>query len=374
MAMRSMSETPFLGRNASTNSGESYYNVSVIKARAFSEYPEPTNRKVSRSKSVFVRTFGALKTGSLRGSIFTLILTALGPGKFHLEQLLGAALMKENGLILGLLGIFLGCFVAQFTLKIVAKAADEFKLYDYQAIVESLTSHRAAFILEISIIVYEIGVLIGLQVILGELMPSIWDAFGIRVSSQISSRVSIVVLNLGVMTPLSLLRKLTTLQYISLFAIVGIVYVTVLSVIEYPFFYEENKFGGIEYAYFSGNFLSSIPICILMYFGHSNICSVQGELAETSLKRIEKVIFRFSMAMLGIVLCLSFFSYMSTLNDTDDICILRSPASGLGEDWPMIIGRLFMSFSVIAAVPVNVKPIRIAILNMTAKGPPKNWV
>mmetsp|Transcript_21978 Transcript_21978/g.40116 ORF Transcript_21978/g.40116 Transcript_21978/m.40116 type:complete len:369 (+) Transcript_21978:283-1389(+) len=368
MAYRSMSEIPSTARHASVNSGESI-NVSVIKARAFSEYPEPTNRKVSRAKSVFVRTFGALKTGSLRGSIFTLILTALGP-----EQLLGAALLKINGLFLGLFGIFFGCFVAQYTLQIIAKAADEYRLYDYQALVEMLTSHKAALLLEISIILYEIGVLIGLQVILGELMPSIWSAFQIHVSKDISSKVSVVVLNFALMTPLSLLKKLTTLQYVSLFAIVGIVYVTVLSLIEYPFFYEENKFDGINYAHFSGNFLSSIPICILMYFGHSNICSVQGELAETSLKRITKVITRFVLSMLGIVFVLSFFSYMSTLNDTDDICILRHPADSLKGDWPMIIGRLFMSFSVIAAVPINVKPIRIAILNMFFRENPKPYV
>jgi amino acid permease len=260
------------------------------------------------------------------------------------------------------------------TLKIIAKAADEFKLYDYQAIVEALTSHKVALVLEISIILYEIGVLIGLQVILGDMMPSVWSAFGVHVSSQISSKVSVVVLNLAVMTPLSLIRKLTTIQYVSLFAIVGIVYVTVLSLVEYPFFYEENKFDGIEYAYFSNNYLSSIPICILMYFGHSNVCFVQGELAETSLKRMEKVIFRFILSILVVVLMLSFFSYMSTLKDTDDICLLREPTSSLGEDWPMIIGRIFMSFSVIAAVPVNVKPIRIAILNITMKEPPKLWV
>lgn len=374
MAYRSMSEVPYIGTDSSENTAEEFMVVSVIKPRSYSEYPEPTTRKVSRSKSVFVRTFKALKTGSLRGSIFTLILTALGPGTDYTEQLLGAALMKYNGLFLGLFGIIFGCFVAQHTLKIIAKAADTYKLYDYQGIVETLISHRAAFILEVSIILYEIGVLIGLQVILGELMPSIWDAFGLHVPHEISSKVSVVVLNFSLMTPLSLLRKLTTLQYVSLIAILGIAYVTLLSLIEYPFFYEENHFNGIEYAHFSGNFLSSIPVCILMYFGHSNICSVQGELAETSRKRIEKVIFRFAMSMFGIVLVLSFFSYMSTLDDTDDICILRDPVNSLGDDWPMVFGRLFMSFSLIAAVPINAKPIRVAILNMTTKSPPRNWV
>jgi amino acid permease len=264
--------------------------------------------------------------------------------------------------------------VSQLTLKIIAKAADSFKLYDYQALVETLTSHKVALVLEISIILYEIGVLIGLQVILGEMMPSIWSAFGVHVSSQISSKVSIVVLNFAVMTPLSLIRRLTTIQYVSLFAIVGIVYVTVLSFVEYPFFFEENKFDGIEYAHFSNSYLSSIPICILMFFGHSNVCFVQGELAETNLRRIDKVISRFVLSVLVVVLVLSFFSYMSTLSDTEDICLLREPPSSLGEDWAMIIGRIFMSFSVIAAVPVNVKPIRIAILNISMKEPPKLWV
>lgn len=65
-------------------------------------------------------------------------------------------------------------------------------------------------------------------------------------------------------------------------------------------------------------------------------------------------------------MALGLFGYLSTLDNTPDLIIMRSQPSYIQNDFLMVIGRIFMVITLIFAIPVNIMPCRSAII--------KNWL
>jgi sodium-coupled neutral amino acid transporter 10 len=328
----------------------------IVNAQDVTLLTEGRKRSLSAEKATLARTFSKMRTGSLRGSIFTLCLTAVGP-----EYLFSAAMLGYNGLSLGLLVIGLSGFVSRMSLNILVRTVAKTQIYEYSKLVEHYYSKAWATLLEVFVITYELGMLIGLQVVLSDILPVLLGAFGVTARPVVSGRVSIVLLNLLVMTPLSMCRSLSSLQYISLSGILGICYVTLVTCAEFPFFYEEHGFEGLNLLDINGEFLVSVPICLSMYFSHTNICTVQGELENSSKTRMYKVTFRMTVFLVFINLLLGLFGYLSTLDSTGDISITRKSPESLGKDWANLLGIGFMVVTFVSAVPVNMHPIRSAM-------------
>mmetsp|Transcript_34317 Transcript_34317/g.60078 ORF Transcript_34317/g.60078 Transcript_34317/m.60078 type:complete len:438 (-) Transcript_34317:712-2025(-) len=320
---------------------------------------EDKQREMSKKGSFLTRSFSKMQTGSLRGSVFTLCLTAIGP-----EYLFSCAILKFNGLIIGLALVMLLAFVSRYSLNILVRASDEHKIYNYPHLVEHLLGSRHSNFLECAIILYEVGMLIGLQVMLGDIMPLVIESFGANIDRHFSGAMSMIFFNLAVMTPLGMFRDLTSLQYVSFSGIIGISYITLVTFAEFPFFVHDHGLTGIHFARLSGEFLVSVPLCLLLYFGHTNVCTVAGELAETSQKRMYKVTLRTMLTLQTINFFISLFGYMSALEDTPDVWVIRDSVPILGSDWPMILGRMFICITLITAIPINLNPIRSTLTNL----------
>jgi Transmembrane amino acid transporter protein. len=68
--------------------------------------------------------------------------------------------------------------------------------------------------------------------------------------------------------------------------------------------------------------------------------------------------------MLGVYfpyLALGLFGYLSTLDDTPTLIIMRNRPSRIKNDFLMVIGRILMAITLVIAVPVNIPPCRAAI-------------
>lgn len=68
------------------------------------------------SRSCVQRTFSKMNPGSLRGCIFTLMATAFGSGMLSIPWGIG-----QNGLVVGILMLFVASFVAYITLDFLSK-------------------------------------------------------------------------------------------------------------------------------------------------------------------------------------------------------------------------------------------------------------
>ena len=125
------------------------------------------------------RTFGKLYPGSLRGSIFTLLSTAIGTGCLTLPLVL-----KNMGIILGLLMLAFTTILAYVGLINIAAAGAKYDTYHYPDLVTKTLGPKIGFVIDCLLIFYLYTTIIAYQVILGDFVPGICNSLGITVDSK----------------------------------------------------------------------------------------------------------------------------------------------------------------------------------------------
>ena len=83
--------------------------------------------------------------------------------------------------------------------------------------------------------------------------------------------------------------------------------------------------------------------------------------------RIKKVAFRAMIGILVPYIFLGVFGYLSTLDDTPVLFIMREAPDSISNDWMMVISRVLMSVTLIFAIPINLPPCRNAIVRTIFK-------
>jgi amino acid permease len=318
------------------------------------------------------RTFSPMVAGSMRGSIFTLGLSAIGAGKFHSECLFIPILFMEAGFILGAF-ILLSCgLVSLYSLNILVEASDQHNIYYMPQLIEHLLGRTPALICESLIILYEFGIIIGLQVVVGELTPVIVDEMGLSHSHTVVRIITMIVFNWTVMLPLSLYKKLGSLIWVSFFGFAGLCYVGICILVEFPFFISSHGFEGVVYFKMDWAVLSVVTICLMNYFCHTNLAKLQGELSGSSVQRMKKITGRTIIMLASVYIILGLFGYLSTLANTPIVIVNRDAPDTIGSDWAMVLGRVFITVTLISAVPVNLNPCRTAIIHMLFNGDPSD--
>lgn len=95
----------------------------------FDESPEGDSTSSFR-KSWTQRTFGKMLPGSLRGSIFTMVSTAIGAGCLSLPLV-----FNYLGIIIGPFFLILGMTASYLGIYNIAIAAEHYKIYQYSSLI-----------------------------------------------------------------------------------------------------------------------------------------------------------------------------------------------------------------------------------------------
>jgi amino acid permease len=210
-------------------------------------------------------------------------------------------------------------------------------------------------------IIYVFGTLIGYQVLLGTLFPSICESLNIDGDPYIIKIIFMCVACGGVMIPLGLFRDLSALRFISLLSAFTLTYITILVVVEFGFFAQDNDWSEVIYAKIDTNIFSAFSLSLFSFTCHTNVSQIQGEMINSNVRRMSKASRRGMIFLVFPYFLLAFFGYMSTLGDTPSIFIMRNASGIIGNDWLMVIGRILMSITLIFAVPINLPPCRACI-------------
>lgn len=309
------------------------------------------------SRSFLDRTFGRLRKGALRGAIFALVSTAIGAGCLTLPLV-----FRKQGIILGVILITFAVSLSYYSLMSIAIAGDKYKIFNYISLTNAILGKWWSLIIETSIILYVIGIVIGYQIMIGFFVPSILGSFNIDASGLTTKIIIMCCMSVGFMTPLSMFRELTSLRFVTLLSGFSLVYVSLLVVFEFPLFAVVNSWNSLSWIIINPSIISSFNLCLFSSTCHTNIPQVQGELHNSNLRRISKVSSRAMLAIYFPYLSLGLFGYLSTLNDTPPLIIMRNRPSSIPNDFLMVIGRILMAITLIIAVPVNIPPCRSAIL------------
>jgi amino acid permease len=157
--------------------------------------------------------------------------------------------------------------------------------------------------------------------------------------------------------PLSYLRKLDSLKYTSLIALIAVAYLVIIVLYHYisPNFPPPPP-ESIEYFHFSTKIFSQLPVFIFAFTCHQNIFSVHNELQDNSEKSIIKVIFSSIGSAAFIYELVAVLGYLSFGKDVLGNIILMYPQS-----YFVAYGRLAIVILVIFSYPLQANPCRASI-------------
>lgn len=310
-----------------------------------------------QSRSFYQRTLGKIEAGALRGAIFTLISTAIGAGCLTLPLVL-----YRQGIILGLLLLVSACYCSYVGIMNITAAAENYRVYEYSELVNKVLGKWWKILFDNVIIIYVFGTLIGYQVMIGSFVPSIFGSLNINFDPSIERIAIMIGANLLIMTPLGLLRKLTSLRFMSILSGFTLMFIALLIICEFPFYEEHNNYDDVSIFDFNLGILASFNICLYSVTCHTNVAQVYDELQRRNMRRMNKVAKRALFAVLFPYICLSIFGYLSTLDNTPNMIIMRRSPKHISNDWLMVMARILMSITLIIAVPINIPPCRKVII------------
>lgn len=312
---------------------------------------------ISSSKSWSARTFGKMNQGSLRGSIFTLVSTAMGAGYMAIPKVL-----EYTGLFFGLFLILISALIMYKSLQTLSRAAFRYNAFHYASIVEKMFGKNMGNLLELAVICNAIGLIIGYNIIVSTLVPSILTSWNVNWDTQLERGIVILFINFCIIIPLGLKRDLGALRFKALFNVTALTLVSLIIIIEFPFFVSQNDYkADIKYINLDINFFEAFALPLLAYLSHQNLCRIQSELIGKTQDRMNKVISRSVIIMCTLFTAISFFAYMSLLGDTPDIVIMREAPDSIENDWAMVVCRCLISLTLTIGVPLNLNPCRISI-------------
>lgn len=335
--------------------------------------------------------------GSIKASVFTLIVSIVGAGMLSLPFAL-----QQSGLLIGIFLFIIGAVASYFSLRIIVVSASYSGRSTYGTIAYALLGSRASVFIQIVLLLNMWGTIIGYLVASSSM---IHDA--IRISAarshddsvgnddnqpyfmkDLSNTWIMISMTVLLVVPLSLFRTLGALRYSSVIAVCCTLYLIGFLIITYLRFcvdevtvysptnsanphkvecawkgssktnqniYAATSFKGI---------LTTVSIVIFAFTCHPNVLPVYLELQRpTETRMVDKVIFRALLGALLLYLVVSVFAYLiffDQLEDSNGNFLLNDFQDGIG----VILGDIFMSIYIVLAIPIMVNACRTSIIEL----------
>ncbi|KAI9493525.1 transmembrane amino acid transporter protein-domain-containing protein [Zychaea mexicana] len=288
-----------------------------------------------------------------------LVNTILGTGLLAMP-----AALASIGLIPGIAVVFLSAVASGMGLYFLSRCAarTEGRNASFFAI-SKLTWPNLAVFFDLAIAIKCFGVAVSYLIIIGDLMPQVVASFSDHAGAQdqmlLDRRFWITVFMAMTILPLSFLRKLDSLKYTSIVALVAVVYLC--AIVIYYFFAPtpltpDGKEPVIELVSFTVVFFRRLPLFVFAFTCHQNIFSVYNELKDNSQFQVTKVISSSIGSAAGVYQAIGIMGYLTFGKDVLSNVILEYPQS------PFVAGgRLAIVVLVVFSYPLQAHPCRASL-------------
>ncbi|KAH9895330.1 transmembrane amino acid transporter protein-domain-containing protein [Xylariomycetidae sp. FL2044] len=292
---------------------------------------------------------------SMISSVINLLNTIVGAGTLAMPSA-----MSHFGMTLGIIVIIWSGFTSAFGLYLQSRCARYLDRGSSSFFALSqMTYPNAAVIFDAAIAIKCFGVGVSYMIIIGDLMPGVVEGFDARAAEVpflMERNFWITVFMLAII-PLSFLRRLDSLKYTSIVALIAIGYLIILVVYHFASDSlaprDEVRFiewGGPVEA------LASLPVVIFAYTCHQNMFSILNEIKENSPKSIMGVIFSSIGSAAGIYVLVAITGYLTFGNDvTGNIVSMYTPSVA------STIAKAAIVVLVTFSIPLQVHPCRASI-------------
>ncbi|OBZ87873.1 Vacuolar amino acid transporter 5 [Choanephora cucurbitarum] len=221
-----------------------------------------------------------------------------------------------------------------------------------------LTWPSIAVLFDLAIAIKCFGVAVSYLIIIGDLMPQVIDSFTNHADTWYfltDRRFWITFFMLTLILPLSFLKRLDSLKYTSLIALVAVIYLCVIVLYHYlsPDYPPPEQ---VELANLDTTVLGHLPVFVFAFTCHQNIFSVYNELRDNSQFSITKVIVSSIGGSAFVYEAIAILGYLSFGKSVRGNIIMEYPSS-----YFVAGGSLATVISVIFSYPLQAHPCRASL-------------
>ncbi|KAI9930046.1 hypothetical protein AWENTII_003490 [Aspergillus wentii] len=329
------------------------------------------SRNASRRRGVRgKRSSGFHGQASWVSSVINLVNTIIGAGVLAMPLAI-----SQMGIVLGVCVVLWSGAMAGFGLYLQTRCAQylERGTASFFAL-SQLTYPNAAVIFDAAIAIKCFGVGISYLIIIGDLMPGVIQGFigGTPEYEFLIDRHFWVTAFMLIIIPLAYLRRLDSLKYTSIAALVSMAYLVVLVVYNFVIGDTKTGRGPIRVIHWAGPIptLSSLPVIVFAFTCHQNMFSILNEISNNSHFRTTGVVFASIGSSAATYILVAITGYLSFGNSIGGNIVGMYPP-GL---WATI-GRAAIVMLVMFSYPLQCHPCRAsvdAVLRWRPKSPNGN--
>lgn len=225
-----------------------------------------------------------------------------------------------------------------------------------------ITYPNAAVLFDAAITIKCFGVAVSYLIIIGDLMPGVVKGFAPNIGETdalylIDRRFWVTAFML-VVIPLSFLRRLDSLKYTSVVALVSIAYLVVLVVYHFLDGDTISERGHVHWIRWQGavSTLSSFPVIVFAYTCHQNMFSILNEIKDPSPARTTAVVTASIGSAASVYILVAITGYLS-FGDTVIGNIIAQYVPSVAST----IGRAAIVVLVMFSYPLQVHPCRASL-------------
>ncbi|KAJ5165446.1 Amino acid transporter transmembrane [Penicillium coprophilum] len=316
----------------------------------------------SGSQNALRRRGGRGRPGDVVGeaswasSVINLVNTIIGAGVLAMPLAI-----SRMGIVLGVGVVLWSAVTAGFGLYLQSLCAQYLDRGSASFFALSqLTYPNAAVVFDAAIAIKCFGVGVSYLIIIGDLMPGVVQGF---VGSEpaydfLVDRHFWVTAFMLIVIPISYLRRLDSLKYTSIAALMSMGYLVVLVVYKYVQGDTKEDRGPIRVGHWAGAVptLSSLPVIVFAFTCHQNMFSILNEIGNNSHFRTTAVVFASAGSAAATYILVAITGYLSFGNSVGGNIIGMYPPGVYAT-----IGRAAIVMLVVFSYPLQCHPCRASV-------------
>ena len=334
---------------------------------------------LEKERSLFLKIFGPLEAGSIRGSIFNMVILSLGTGMLALPRYI-----SNTSLFFSCLFIIGICITVWWSLLLLSKACEKNKIFNYSKLIKLLYGKPLSITYDLIVILYSFGVLILFHIIiyatLGEAIYGLffydmYETFAVFKEQSFWSKWYIQVLlpyvaSIVIVYPMCLIKDVSRLRIISLIGVVAIFFLILIIIFQSKDYITSDKMEndinyfdltkGLKDKFDALNFISTIFYASCFHIG---CVPVLNTLKNNVRRRINKAIRRTVLLDIFLYLIIAVIGYFTCPINTPSLIIQRPPIPEDGSDILMSLGKLGLVFTFFTKLPNTYSSLRITIFD-----------
>ena len=346
------------------------------------------DKKITEKKKLsFLSHF---QTGKLPNAIFNIAVLALGTGCFSIGKK-----VEYMSICFTPIYVIIAGLVNYWSIILMGIAAEKYNIFDYGHLVMKLYGKGLSFLLDLSIILYDYGVIILYQIVAYKLIGGVINDLGKYGYNSLDEFIDksfwkkkiykfpiFFGINILILIPLCLLKNIAKMGFTVALGIISFFVLAFIVIIESPFFiihYFQKEYVSSDskthmniYDITKGfdknlNFLRPFATLFFAYSCQAGVFPVFASVKHFTYKKVN-IISKYAIGICIIIyLLLSILGYMSQPINPPSLIIERK--SIFKNDIIMDIGRIDFIITILTKIPPIYNSMRITLVSMIGKDP-----